>query len=153
DDEPADPAEDRFDQLDDIISTTSQVFLGLTMGCARCHNHKFDPLTMHDYYRLAAVFSPLQRPQYGRFDLDLPAGSCAQVQRLTDRDREIAALSKQAVSLQVLAVQSPVAAAAASLGRTGVEARVRRLRERTPDLPRGYFLHETSPSPTVTNLL
>src|SRR5262249_27560338 len=61
DDEPADPAEDRFDQLDDMVSTTSLVFLGLTMGCARCHDHKFEPLTQHDYYRMAAVFRPLER--------------------------------------------------------------------------------------------
>jgi hypothetical protein len=73
DDEPADPAEDRFDQLDDLVRTTSQAFLGLTLGCARCHNHKFDALTAHDYYRMVAVFSPLQRPNNGRGDLDLPA--------------------------------------------------------------------------------
>jgi hypothetical protein len=73
DDEPADPAEDRFDQLDDLVRTTSQAFLGLTLGCARCHNHKFDALTAHDYYRMVAVFSPLKRPQNLRGDLDLPA--------------------------------------------------------------------------------
>ncbi len=66
DDEPADPKQDRYDQLDDIVTTTSEVFLGLTLGCARCHNHKFEPLTMHDYYRMVAIFEPLaaagQRP-------------------------------------------------------------------------------------------
>ncbi len=73
DDEPADPAEDRFDQLDDLVRTTSQAILGLTLGCARCHNHKFDALTAHDYYRMVAIFSPLRRPHNGRSDSDLPA--------------------------------------------------------------------------------
>src|SRR5262249_37472330 len=59
DDEPADPKTDRFDQLDDMVSTTSQAFMGLTMGCARCHHHKFDPLTQHDYYRMVAIFDPM----------------------------------------------------------------------------------------------
>jgi hypothetical protein len=72
DDEPADPEQDRFDQLDDIVRTTSQTFLGLTLGCARCHNHKFDALTMHDYYRMVAVFDPLKRPQNGRIELAQP---------------------------------------------------------------------------------
>src|SRR5262245_30676639 len=62
DDEPADPEEDRFDQLEDMVNTTSQVFLGLTLGCARCHNHKFEPLTALDYYRMVAVFNALERP-------------------------------------------------------------------------------------------
>ena len=75
DDEPADPEEDRFDQLDDIVSTTSQVFLGLTLGCARCHNHKFDPLTAQDYYSMIAVFNGLQRPRRGRAELPLPLDS------------------------------------------------------------------------------
>jgi len=69
DDEPADPATDRYDQLDDIVSTTGQAFLGLTIGCARCHDHKFEPLPTRDYYSLVAVFNPLQRPTKGRTEL------------------------------------------------------------------------------------
>jgi hypothetical protein len=75
DDEPADPKQDRYDQLDDIVTTTSEVFLGLTLGCARCHNHKFEPLSMHDYYRMVAVFEPLQRPANGRTERTLPIGT------------------------------------------------------------------------------
>ncbi|HEV3165580.1 MAG TPA: DUF1549 domain-containing protein, partial [Isosphaeraceae bacterium] len=48
----------RMDELDDVVSTTSSVFLGLTVACARCHDHKFDPIPMEDYYRLVAVFAP-----------------------------------------------------------------------------------------------
>ncbi len=66
DDEPADPKQDRFDQLDDLVRTTSGVFLGLTLGCARCHDHKFEPLTTLDYTRMVAIFDPLRRPQAGR---------------------------------------------------------------------------------------
>jgi hypothetical protein len=51
----------RLDLLDDTISTTSAVFLGLTLGCARCHDHKFDPLPQSDYYQLLAVFNNLTR--------------------------------------------------------------------------------------------
>ena len=47
----------RLDELDDVIATTSTVFLGLTVGCARCHDHKHDPITSADYYSLLAVFN------------------------------------------------------------------------------------------------
>ncbi len=46
----------RLDELDDIIQSTSLSFLGMTVGCARCHNHKFDPIPQKDYYRMQAVF-------------------------------------------------------------------------------------------------
>jgi hypothetical protein len=69
DDEPADPPADRFDQLDDIVSTTGQAFLGLTIGCARCHDHKFEPLSTRDYYSLVSIFEPLERPRNGRTEL------------------------------------------------------------------------------------
>jgi hypothetical protein len=74
DDEPADPKVDRYDQLDDVLGTTATAFLGLTLRCARCHDHKFEPFPQSDYYRMLAVFEPLKRPQNGRTDLDLPVG-------------------------------------------------------------------------------
>lgn len=95
DDEPPDPRQDRFDQLDDMVSTTSQVFLGLTLGCARCHDHKFEPFTMHDYYRLVAVFGGLSRPTPGRADTDLPLGTEAAFLALAAREKEVEALKAE----------------------------------------------------------
>ena len=57
DDEPADPLQSRYDDLDNIVSTTGQAFLGLTVGCARCHDHKIDPFPQADYYGLLAFFA------------------------------------------------------------------------------------------------
>jgi hypothetical protein len=42
----------------DMVDTTGAVFLGLTVGCARCHDHKFDPIPQRDYYRMQAIFQP-----------------------------------------------------------------------------------------------
>jgi hypothetical protein len=61
DDEPADKLQARYDWLDDIVSTTGQVFLGLTINCARCHDHKLDPITQEEYFRLWAVFAGVRR--------------------------------------------------------------------------------------------
>ena len=47
-----------FEKLTDYTDTTSAVFLGLTVGCARCHDHKFDPIPQKDYYRMQAIFAP-----------------------------------------------------------------------------------------------
>jgi hypothetical protein len=57
DDEPADPLLARYDEFDDFVSTTSQAMLGLTVGCARCHDHKIDPIPQADYYGLVAFFA------------------------------------------------------------------------------------------------
>jgi hypothetical protein len=177
DDEPADPQEDRFDQLDDIVSTTSQVFLGLTLGCARCHNHKFDALTMHDYYRMVAVFNPLRRPTNRRLELDLPAGTRRELARLAERDRQIAALGAERDRLRLGAAQGSLAALGVGCQPGGVpvaillaqqsrklleasrqeaarvEPAIRALRRAGPQLARGYFLHEPLPHPPPTHLL
>ena len=47
----------RQDELADMVNTTGTAFLGLTLGCARCHNHKFDPILQKDYYAMQAVFA------------------------------------------------------------------------------------------------
>ena len=50
----------RQDELADYVDTTGTAFLGLTVGCARCHNHKFDPILQRDYYAMQAVFAGVQ---------------------------------------------------------------------------------------------
>jgi len=53
----------RYDELDDMVMTTGVSFLGLSVGCARCHDHKFDPIPSRDYYRLAATFGTAIRAE------------------------------------------------------------------------------------------
>ncbi len=52
-----DPEENRVEQVVDRVNTVSTVWLGTTMGCAQCHEHKYDPFTMRDYYQLFAYFN------------------------------------------------------------------------------------------------
>jgi hypothetical protein len=144
DDEPADPHEDRFDQLDDMVSTTSLTFLGLTLGCARCHNHKFDPLTQLDYYRMVAIVNTLERPQQGRAELDLPVGSRAQVKAIW-----------RARTARVLAgwgLPAAYSIGAAEPGGLTLAAWLARGPDHS-DLPRGYFLREPSATAPVTHVL
>ncbi len=85
----------RYTYLDDMIATTSRAFLGLTVDCARCHDHKFDPIEQMDYYRMMAVFFP-----HIRYDFPLtPRGEVAQrheqaVQTLAAHNKRIAAIRK-----------------------------------------------------------
>jgi mono/diheme cytochrome c family protein len=48
----------RLDAVDDLVTTTTLTFMGMTVGCARCHNHKFDPIPQMDYYRIQSIFYP-----------------------------------------------------------------------------------------------
>ena len=58
----------RYDELDDMVATTTVTMLGISLGCARCHDHKFDPLPALDYYRMAAAFTTAIRTEKD-FDL------------------------------------------------------------------------------------
>ncbi len=139
DDEPADPKEDRFDQLDDIVNATSLVFMGTTLACARCHDHKFEALTMHDYYRMVAIFDPLDRPRNGRLELDYPLGTRDEIERYKERERQIGALFKEVPKGKPAPPE--------------LQTKIIELRMKTPDLPRGYFMREPSPKAPDTHLL
>jgi hypothetical protein len=94
DDEPDDARQAEFDELDDIMVTTGSTFLGLTLGCARCHEHKFDPIPQRDYYRLLAFFRNVARYANPKETLDsptlLPLGAEATIrQAIEARDRRI----------------------------------------------------------------
>jgi len=132
DDEPADPKQDRFDQLDDLIRTTSRVFLGLTLGCARCHNHKFDALTAHDYYRMAAIFAPLKRPRNGRMERDRPAVTRAESARVQKQEAEIRRLDKRKWGLRFAFQAEFLAVGRSSLPADAVAAFQAEAAKRTP---------------------
>jgi len=97
DDEPADPALAFYDDVDDIITTTSQTMLGLTVNCARCHDHKIDPIPQRDYYRMVGFFRHLRR--YGvRNDKSVAAASIREVNLAEDEgilEREVAEHDRQ----------------------------------------------------------
>src|SRR5262249_38104022 len=52
----------RVESIVDRVNTTATVFLGLTVGCAQCHDHKYDPISQRDYYRLFAFFNNVGEP-------------------------------------------------------------------------------------------
>ena len=82
----------RQDELDEVIRTVSQGLLGLTIGCARCHNHKFDPILQRDYYAMQAVFAGLsygdrrkRGPENDEWSAQLPAAQEKLKQLLEER--------------------------------------------------------------------
>lgn len=88
--DPVQAAQIRANTLDEIISATGQAFLGMTIGCARCHDHKFDPITQEDYYSLYATFSAIRHG-------DVPlATSEAQA----ERSRQLAPLNARKSALE-----------------------------------------------------
>jgi len=97
----------RANDLEDIVATVGAAFLGMTIGCARCHDHKFDPIPQKDYYRLAAVFAGVR---HGERELrtsapDMDAGKRAATnERLRVLQGKIADLDAKA-RLAVLAKQ------------------------------------------------
>ena len=91
----------RQNALNDITETTGLVFLGLTIGCARCHDHKFDPIRQADFYRLQAFFSP------ARFRDDYPIAS---TDRRKAHEGAVAAWRAEVAKIQaaILRIDKPI---------------------------------------------
>jgi hypothetical protein len=104
----------RYDYLDDMIRTTFGGFMGLSVQCARCHDHKFDPITRMDYYRTVAMF-------FGYVRYDHPLVSKEETRAWEQKTREILA-ELEPLQQQVSEIETPYQRAA-------FEQRVKRLPE------------------------
>ena len=83
------------DEWEERVDATTRTFLGLTVACARCHDHKFDPISAEDYYGLAGVFAScrqVERPVIAEADYEPVKTAKAEVAKL---ESEIAKLKKQ----------------------------------------------------------
>ena len=85
----------RADDLNDIITATGGAFLGLTIHCARCHDHKFDPIQQTDYYRLQSILSGVRHGERPLATLDVINKHHEQVQPLRDELEQIETQVKQ----------------------------------------------------------
>jgi len=102
-----DPEENRVNQIIDRVNTTATVWLGTTIECAQCHNHKYDPFTQHDYYQLYAYFNntPLEVEGNGvtynfvgpKMDIPLDPQRQAQRIKLLARKKQIEHQRKAAI--------------------------------------------------------
>ena len=85
----------RYDELDDMVTTSGVAFLGLSIGCARCHDHKFDPIPTRDYYRIVAAFGKAIRCETN-FDLEPDKNR----KRRVAWEAELTRLEKQAADFE-----------------------------------------------------
>ena len=117
DDEPADPKLAFFDGLDDVVGTTSQAMLGLSMNCARCHEHKLDPIPLRDYYRFLAFFRNIRH--YGVRaeatvyaasirEVDLPEERAAGADQIAAHQRKIDELREKMTDVESAAARQLV---------------------------------------------
>src|SRR5207237_1168445 len=77
------------EEIEELIGTVSQTFLGMTVHCARCHDHKFDPIPQTDYYRLKAVFDGVDHGDRPLLTADEQAAHEAPLEPLRRRSGEL----------------------------------------------------------------
>lgn len=98
----------RHDELEDLIAVTAQTFFGLTVNCARCHDHKFDPIPQSDYYRLASALGGVRHGERPRPGLEsLPSDLQAECHSLAEK---IAGLEAELSDIERPARSAPTAA-------------------------------------------
>jgi hypothetical protein len=94
-----DNPERRWDYVDDLLGTVGRGMLGLTVNCARCHNHKFDPIAQKDYYSLAAAIN-------GWVEIEVPLAPRAEADAYTKANKEIDA-KVDALRDKIAAIEKP----------------------------------------------
>jgi mono/diheme cytochrome c family protein len=124
----------RADDYDDMVNATASAFLGLTVNCAKCHDHKFDPILQTDYYRMAAVFAGVH---HGERDMGTPEQKAAYRAAAEPLERRMAEVKKRLEEMRP---------------KDGLEAAAERVRGRMRP-PVSPFLTEESFGPVRTRMV
>jgi hypothetical protein len=127
-----------MDVIDEQLETTGRAFLGMTLGCVRCHDHKFDPVTQADYYALAAIFKSTQSfssDTMGALSLahETPLGDFEDYAAVKVAEQALAAKKKEVASAQAEAKKTPGPDAEARVMRLMNEMEA--IEKSLPDLP------------------
>lgn len=150
DDEPDSTVAAEFDDLDDIMVTTGTAFLGLTIGCARCHDHKFDPLSQADYYSLLGFVRSIDG--YGQHHTGGGGRGTGKITRPLATAAEWRAweTTRQA---RIKEAETRMAATTDAESKKRLEAALKQAREAAPPFDYALAIAENGPQPQPTQVL
>ena len=150
DDEPDNTAAAEFDDLDDMLSTTGTAFLGLTVGCARCHDHKFDPISQTDYYSLLGFLRNID--SYGQQHAGGGGRGTGKITRpLATASESSRWHSQREAHLKELRHQ--VSQASGTEAKRSAEAALKQAEAETPPFDFALAVAENGPKPRPTRIL
>jgi hypothetical protein len=135
--------------LEDTIDTTGRAFLGLTLRCARCHDHKYDPVTQEDYYALYGIFASTQFPYAGSEEFASMKKPREHFQPLVppgEASPRLAAAGKRMQSLEQESAHAEKQGARDRAARLRDELRVLHRANLPPDLPGAYAVSDGRPA-------
>ena len=110
----AQPKDYEARMLTDRVRAIGTVWLGQTIACAQCHDHKFDPIAAKDFYSLGAFFADIEEPIVGPREIGMPAPNAEQQAKLKELESAIGTLEARASAPEIVATQSRWEAALAS---------------------------------------
>ncbi len=134
-----------LDELDDRVDTLCRGFLGLTVACARCHDHKFDPITQQDYYALAGIFSSTTYKEY-------PLAPDEEVRRYDEANKRV-----DAKNSEIKKLKKQIADASGDEEKKALKARLEPLQAELAALkkelpPKYAVIHGLSEGKSIANM-